>query len=191
MSLDIKKKLENNAEDDSFPIDVLNDFANQLSAETDSLIKISINPYYGATESYVYNPLGLTVANILGAKNYNVQEDLGMIGNDYRTKYEFIIESPYLSDFRYRLLLVDYEIEGYPCKIVLEQGYADLINNVLNLNGYTYHVNNSKELSEMLLVIFNSDKFITFVKQIRAIVNRKKKLEESGVSNNISESEKE
>lgn len=177
MSLDIKNKLESNDEDVVFPIDVLNSFAKQISSETSSLITVSVNAYNGATESYVYNPLSLSISNVFGTQKHDVQDDLGMIGNDYRTKYEFVIESPYLSDFRYRLLFVDYEIEGYPCKIVLEQGYADLINKKLNLNGYIYLVNDSNELANILLIIFNSDKFIHFVKQIRAIVNRQKSLD--------------
>lgn len=174
MSLDIKNRLEQNNLDTVFPEDVFNEYAKQIVEETNFTVTVSVNPFEREIESYSYNYLTQALSTIMGATEHNVQDDLGMIGNAYNTKFEFLIGAKDLPDFRFRLFLAGCELSGYPCKIVLEQGFADAINKKIGRDGYIYTVSNSQELRELLLLIFNSEKFIILLQQIITISTRQK-----------------
>ena len=178
MDSEIKRKIQDNPSDIVFPEDVLSEYAKDLLEVTESKVKAVVNAYNGAVESYTYNPFAIAISNALGKTEYNVQNDLGQIGDTYNSKFEFLILSDFLPDFKYRLLFAKCNIGGYPCSIIMEQGFAELINEKLERDGYIYTVSNSEELSALLDLVFTSDKFITLIKQIIAVIYRQNRIEE-------------
>ena len=172
MALNLKEKLADESSDLIFPEDVFNQFIEEINSSSETLICATLEKYTGATESYTYNPFSISLKNLIGTVEHNVQDDLGCVGKEYNTNFEFSLVSSFLPDFRYRVFFACCELGGYPCKIVLEQGFTNEINELLHKDGYVYIFKDSKELSDFLNILFSSDKFVRLFKQIYAAVKR-------------------
>lgn len=179
MALDIKNLIDENPLDTVYPEDVFSELAKEISEITNDIVNVSVNTYEGSLCSYKYNPVATVVSSMFGSMEHDIQDDLGVIGNNYSNKFEFLIESKQLPGFSFRLFLAGSEIAGYPCKIVMEQGFADEINKGTENKGYTYIAKNSNELKQLLYKALKSDKFISLVKQIVSAANRRLKLLDS------------
>ena len=178
MDLNIKKRLNDDTYNIIFPEQIFRDFAEEINKEADPYVQAYVQEYGGPISSYISSPITSAVRSVSLSTKHNIQDDLGSIGGSNYSKFEFLIMSKYLKNFCFRLFIAGYEIGGYPCKIVLEEGFADEINkSSANLRReineeYIYKLNSSEELNSLLLSIFQSEKFILLIKQICLASNR-------------------
>ena len=94
----------------------------------------------------------------------DIQNNLGKIGFN-KSKFEFYLTTPKLSEYKYRVLFFEYGIGGYPVKIVLEQGIADEIYKKDGAN-YVLIENNEQELKNTVNKILLTKKVLGVMQEL-------------------------
>lgn len=145
-NLGLKGKIKSEKLDLTPPDEILKSLCDEIREETDGEIEGVVLPYGGRMKSYTRKGgmLGYTQD-----EEVNIQDSLGAVGNKI-SRFEFCLATPIYKDFRYRLMLVEYDLAVYPATVVLEEDISDQIQEI---TGYDYEVEcNSREEFENLAV---------------------------------------
>lgn len=145
-NLGLKGKIRSEKLDLTPPDEILKSLCDEIREETDGEIEGVVLPYGGRMKSYTRKGgmLGYTQD-----EEVNIQDSLGAVGNKI-SRFEFCLATPIYKDFRYRLMLVEYDLAVYPATVVLEEDISDQIQEI---TGYDYEVEcNSREEFENLAV---------------------------------------
>ena len=147
--LDIKDKLKFDPADITMPDATIAKIGAQLEDITKGLVKGIVNQYDGPIESYdVLSGMASLVAALGASQAHDIQNDLGEIGYQ-PLKFEFYLTSASLPNYKFRIMFFEYELGGYPVKIVLEQGLADEIFNKKNAQ-YIFEIPTESELKNIV-----------------------------------------
>lgn len=145
-NLGLKGKIKSEKMDLTPPDEILKSLCDEIREETDGEIEGVVLPYGGRMKSYTRKGgmLGYTQD-----EEVNIQDSLGAVGNKI-SRFEFCLATPIYKDFRYRLMLVEYDLAVYPATVVLEEDISDQIQEI---TGYDYEVEcNSREEFENLAI---------------------------------------
>lgn len=185
--LTIKDNFVFSEEDLTPPEEVIQEYAEQLKEITKNYVKGIVEPYTGKIESYTR--YGLTTAfDITSDKKYDIQKDLGVIGNS-KKKFEFYLGSDILPNYKYRILFFEYEIGFYPVKIVLEQRIADEIKGRSD-SSYILNIRDKKDLQSTINSVFSTTRIHDVMQGIiNASIVSKKQIEQQEIIANEDTSE--
>lgn len=144
--LGLKGKIKSEKMDLTPPDEILKSLCDEIKKETDGEIEGVVLPYSGRMKSYTKKGgmLGYTQD-----KEVNIQDSLGAVGNKI-SRFEFCLATPIYKDFRYRIMLIEYDLAVYPATVVLEEDISDQLQEI---TGYDYEVEcNSREEFENLAI---------------------------------------
>ena len=159
-NLGLKGKIRSEKLDLTPPDEILKSLCDEIREETDGEIEGVVLPYGGRMKSYTRKGgmLGYTQD-----EEVNIQDSLGAVGNKI-SRFEFCLATPIYKDFRYRLMLVEYDLAVYPATVVLE---SDIANQLPQYgNGYIYSFKSRKDFQIFLVDVINSDKAVTILQQL-------------------------
>lgn len=179
---DIADKLNFSDVDLVPPDEVVRSFMNQLDEVTNHYVIGVVEPYSGHIVSYKTGGIAALSTVISGAKEHDIQDDLGLRGYG-NLSFECYLAAPQLEDYKFRICFFEYGIGGYPVKFVIEQGIADEINKRPN-SQYIFKVSNRAELEELLNRIISVKKMIEIIQGIineSIIEKHRKPAEELGL----------
>ena len=93
----------------------------------------------------------------------NIQDRLGELGNTQK-RFEVCLETPNDTDYKFRLMFVEYDATIYPVTVVLE---SDIANQLPQYgNGYVYKLKTRKDFQEFVISAINTDKAVTILQQL-------------------------
>lgn len=147
------------------PKEILDEQGKRLLDITDGKILARTEEYTGPTHSYKSDGLMSEMAGmaVLGARDYNVQDDLGEIdGSNF--SYEFYITSIATPNFKYRVMFVEHDITFYPLSITLDESIAK----ELECKQYI-SCNSENEFLDVLSNILNSNKIESVINALLSI----------------------
>lgn len=161
-----KDSLSYQSKNNTRPEVIFKHIASELKTETDNYITGIVQPYNGPIESYIAESSFLSISKSLGMgkEKIDIQNDLGEIGFN-KSKFEFYLTTPRLSEYKYRILFFEYGIGGYPVKIVLEQGIADEIYQEEDAN-YIVIEKNEQELENAINKILRTKKVLSVMQEL-------------------------
>lgn len=171
--LNLNDKLDFSEIDLTAPEKVVEQFAYQLSEETNGIVLGEIKAYDGHVTSYVkkgFSSISLALGN--SDKEMDIQADLGGLGMETH-KFECYIYTPEYPKYKYRVFFMKYNIANYPVNLILEESVA---NSISNGSGYIFKCDDRESLENLLFRIFTSKKLISIMQEL-IIINQSKKLE--------------
>ena len=160
--LNIKEKLKFDADNIMTPDVTISEIGTQLEALTNGIVKGIVNKYDGPIESYnILSGMASLAAALGTSKAHDIQNDLGRIG--YQPfRFEFYLTSVALPNYKFRIMFFEYELGGYPVKIVLEQGLADEIFKKENAE-YIFEIQTKNELKDTVSQIIASNRALKII----------------------------
>ena len=107
--LNLKESLSYQPSNNKRPETIFEDIARELEAETEGYIIGIVQPYDGHIESYINESSFLSISKSLGMgkEKVDIQNNLGEIGFS-KSKFEFYLTTPKLSEYKYRILFFEY-----------------------------------------------------------------------------------
>lgn len=155
-----------NEEDDNsivIPRDIILDQCEILNNNSGGRIIARISEYDGPYHSYT-SQAGLSVMRSFGkiiGEDFNVQNVLGSAGEDPKMAYELYLTSTATPKYKYRIMIIAYDIMLYPVSIALDESIAQEIEVQTELE-----INNQKNFEELLYKIWGSNKVKQIVKNL-------------------------
>lgn len=168
--LDLSSKLNFDKSDLTAPTTIIKEMAEQIERETYGIIKGVVDEYRGSIVSYKTSISfsGLQAA-LFGSESTenDIQKLLGKQGENL-SKYEFYLNTPVLTQYRYRICFIQHGIANYPVDVVLEQSIADEVNKrgANSNSNYNYTCYNSKEFEELIIKVIYSKKVIRIMQEL-------------------------
>lgn len=164
--LNLKESLSYQPSNSKKPETVFEGIARELEAETEGYIIGIVQSYDGPVESYISESSFSSISRSLGMgkEKVDIQNNLGEIGFS-KSKFEFYLTTPKLSEYKYRMLFFEYGIGGYPVKIVLEQGIADEIYKEEGAD-YILTKNSERELESTINAILTTKKALGVMQEL-------------------------
>lgn len=187
MSYNLNAEYDFNNENLETPDLILRDICIQLNDITKKFVQGNVKQFDGPIESYEYDQLSdmaSLTANLNGITRMNIQDKLGEIGEDAVLKYEFFLSASQIQNYKYRIMFLEYGIEGYPAKVVLEQGIADELNGRED-SGYIYKLETRQEFENLIVQVINSKKVRKVIQDLITVSGKKLKSFESLQSQNM------
>lgn len=142
------------SEIDLTPADeVITQILSELPNITHDIVLGKVKPYSGNVESYHYYTdtsalaaLAKQLNNVKEERFYNIQQDLGKQGEEFKT-FECFLYTPEYTNYKYRLFFMRYGIAKYPVQFTIEESIA---NTSSVLNSKNIHYCNTREDVEKL-----------------------------------------
>lgn len=111
------------------PKEIIEEQCEELVDMTFQKIIGRIREYDGEIRSYSIDPFGIAMKGISAAammkKNFDVQNELGEIGDESILKYEFYITSRKTPNYKYRAFFIQHSIGLYPVVFVIDKSISD------------------------------------------------------------------
>lgn len=168
-NLGLKEKIKSEKMDLTPPDEILKSLCDEIREETDGEIEGVVLPYGGRMKSYTRKGgmLGYTQD-----EEVNIQDSLGAVGNKI-SRFEFCLATPIYKDFRYRLMLVEYDLAVYPATVVLEEDISDQIQEI---TGYDYEVecNSREEFENLAIAAIKTKKVRQMMQQLLKIAENQR-----------------
>lgn len=163
--LNFSGKLDFNDIDLTAANEVVKKIADQLEAETNGIILGKVVSYSGHVVSYTKPGLA-GISAVLGTADtkVDIQTTLGRQGEEVH-KYEFYIETPLYSKYKYRICYLQYGAGNYPVKVVLEEHVANEIFASAS-SGYIVRCQNPQELEELIVKVIYSKVVLTVMQEL-------------------------
>ena len=152
------------------------------------MVECVVRPYDGPIRSYIQTRENPTNALITAfqtkpvEERIDIQNRLGELGNT-RKRFEVCLETPNDTDYKFRLMFIEYDATIYPVTVVLE---SDIANQLPQYgNGYIYKLRTRNDFQEFILNVINTDKTVTILQQLinLAANTEPREIEEEGVTN--------
>ena len=167
--LSLKEKLNFDKVDLTAPDMVLEEVGEQLKEITKGMVECVIKPYDGPIRSFTQKKEVGTGAAFPTfqiktiEERVNIQDRLGELGNTQK-RFEVCLETPNDTDYKFRLMFVEYDATIYPVTVVLE---SDIANQLPQYgNGYVYKLKTRKDFQEFVISEINTDKAVTILQQL-------------------------
>ena len=144
---------------------VVQKIVDQLETETNGIILGKVLPYSGSVVSYTKPGLS-GISAILGTDDIKVdiQASLGRQGEEEH-KYEFYIETPLYSKYKYRICYLQYGASNYPVKVVLEEHVANEVF-ANSSTGYIVQCQTPQELEELIVKVIYSKVVLNVMQEL-------------------------
>lgn len=158
-------KLDFNDIDLTAANEVVKKIADQLETETNGIILGKVVSYSGHVVSYTKPGLA-GISAFLGTADtkVDIQTTLGKQGEEVY-KYEFYIETPLYSKYKYRICYLQYCAGNYPVKVVLEEHVANEIFESAS-TGYIVQCQNPQELEELIVKVIYSKVVLNVMQEL-------------------------
>lgn len=167
--LSLKEKLNFDKVDLTTPDKVLEEIGTQLKEITNGMVECAVKSYDGPIRSYIQTRENAANALITAfqtktvEEKIDIQDRLGELGNT-RKKFEVCLETPNDTDYKFRLMFIEYDATIYPVTVVLE---SDIANQLPQYgNGYIYKLKTRKDFQEFVISVINTDKAVTILQQL-------------------------
>ena len=108
------------------PDEIVEEQCRHLSTKTDGRVLGKVSRYDGPTIGYIYNLSSLAL-DPFKKKNINSPDSLNEIDNDSRFAFDFSITSISTPHYKYRVMILVYELDCYPTAIDLDDDIASEI----------------------------------------------------------------
>lgn len=186
--MSLKEKLNFDKVDLTAPDKVLEEIGAQLKEITNGMVECVVRPYDGPIRSYIQTRENPTNALITAfqtkpvEEKIDIQNRLGELGNT-RKRFEVCLETPNDTDYKFRLMFIEYDATIYPVTVVLE---SDIANQLPQYgNGYIYKLRTRNDFQDFILNVINTDKTVTILQQLinLAANTEPREIEEEGVTN--------
>lgn len=158
-------KKEFKAENTKSPRNILDEQADILIDMTDGVIIAKTDEYEGRMRSGKIGGMASLGLDVFEERDYNVQTDLGEI-SDKAFRFEFFITSAMTPNFKYRVMLFEYDITFYPVRITLDETIA----NELKIDTYI-ECDSLINFTKTLTLILNSKKIETVINALLSMDN--------------------
>ncbi len=173
MGFDFNKDFDFDSGLNEAPENVFSSICKQISEATLGMVNGNLKEYEGPIESYMETPtIEAITLDLNQFVEKDIQNDLGEVKGEISIKYEFYLTASQLKNYKYRILFLEYGINGYPVEVVLEQGIADEINAEEN-SDYIYEIKDKEGLECFAYQVINSKKIQTIIQELITLSQRK------------------
>jgi len=144
------------------PQDIIENQCSLLNKQTNGQVIAKITEYHGPITSYIKKGFS-SLSTIFADKEVNIQDELGDVSEGDFT-FEVFITSASTPNYKYRIMFIQFGIEFYPVKIVLDETIATELNKETQIE-----CNNQNEFETLLKGILNSKKLEKVISALLSI----------------------
>ena len=161
------------------PEDYLDIISKKMAVATKDYVLFHVSKYGGRTSSEYdeSNTIAGTVAALsTGRIVFDIQNELGVVAGDESKKYEFYLSGAKLKNYKFRIMLIEHGLGGYPVRIVLEQNIANELDNKDNSGTYTYYFESFDKFKDFVDRVMNTKFLHQLIQSIitETLINEKK-----------------
>lgn len=170
--LNFSEKLDFEDIDLTAPDIVVNDIAQQISAETKNIICGKIIPYEGDIFSHTESVFA-GLYDALAQREIDIQSTLGKQGLQSK-QFEFYLSTPSFQQYKYRICYMKYGVSNYPVTVVLDQ---DILPDITpDDSNYTLSCSNRSDLETLFYKIIYSRHMTKIMQELIRINQVQKEL---------------